>query len=106
MIDKGSGCKGFIWNPSICDCECGKLCDVGEYLDYEICKCRKKIVDELVEEFCENIDGNEMIYNDYGEVCDSCAIYIVLLVIFLTITRSITCAFIYFHCYLKKVILK
>ena len=29
--------KGFIWNPSNCECECDKSCDVGEYLDYENC---------------------------------------------------------------------
>ena len=31
-----------------------KRCDVGEYLDYENCKCRKKLVDKLVDE-CTNI---------------------------------------------------
>ena len=39
----------------------------------------------LVEEFSEEINGNEMIrnvtLNDYGIVCKSCIIYIVLLVI-------------------------
>ena len=39
-------------------------CDVGEYLDYENRKCRKKLVDKLVEECSENIDGNEMIYSN------------------------------------------
>ena len=47
MIDKGSCDKGFIWNPS--NCECDKLCDVGEYLDYSNYKYRKKLVDKLVE---------------------------------------------------------
>ena len=61
--NKGICDKGFIWNLSNYDCECDKLCDVGEYLDYKNCKCRKKIVDELVEEFSKNIDGKEMIYN-------------------------------------------
>ena len=32
LIDKGIWDKGFIWNPSNCDCECDKSCDVGEYL--------------------------------------------------------------------------
>ena len=41
--------KGFIWNLSNCDCECDKACDVGEYLDYENCKCKKKLVDECAE---------------------------------------------------------
>ena len=39
LIDKGVCDKGFIWNPS--NCECDKSCDVGEYVDYENCKCRK-----------------------------------------------------------------
>ena len=61
--NKGICDKGFIWNLSNHDCECDKLCDVGEYLDYKNCKCRKKLVDELVEEFSKNVDGKEMIYN-------------------------------------------
>ena len=43
FIDKGVCGKGFIWNPSNCECECHKSCDVGEYLDYENCKCRKRL---------------------------------------------------------------
>ena len=82
-----------------------KSCDVGEYLDYENCKCRNKLVDKLAEECSENIDGNKMIYNgtvnDYRNVCNSCTIYIILLVIFLIISISI----IHFHWYLKKAIL-
>ena len=39
LIDKGVS----VWNPSNCECECDKSCDVGEYIDYENCKCRKKI---------------------------------------------------------------
>ena len=97
LIGKGR-CGG------ICDYECDKSCDVGQYLGYKNCKCRKKLVDKLVEECNENIDGNEMIYNDYGEVCNSCTIYIVLLAIILIISKSISSAFFNFHWYLKKVI--
>ena len=43
LIDKGVCYKGFIWNPSNCESECDKSCDIGEYSDYENCKCRKKI---------------------------------------------------------------
>ena len=42
LIDKGVCDKGFIWNLSNCECECDKSCDVGEYLEYENCKCSKK----------------------------------------------------------------
>ena len=41
LIDKGIQDKRFIWNPSNQECECDKSCDVGEYLDYKNCKCRK-----------------------------------------------------------------
>ena len=30
--------------------KCDKSCDVGQYLDYKNCKCRKKIIGELVKE--------------------------------------------------------
>ena len=106
LIDKGGCDKGFIWNPSNCDCECGKSCDVGEYLDYKDCKRRKKIVHKLVEECSENYDGNEMLYNetlnDYKKVCNSSTIYIVFLVIFFMINISTSSAIIYFHWYLKR----
>ena len=48
--------KGFIWNPSNCECEYDKACDIGEYLDYKNCKCRKKLVDKLVDECTETVE--------------------------------------------------
>ena len=62
--------KGFIWNPSNCECECGKSCDIGEYLDYSNCKCRKKVVD-LVKKTLDK-DENK----------DKCNSYIVYKVLF------------------------
>ena len=41
LIDKGVCDKGYALNPSNCECECDKSCDIGEYLDYENCKCKK-----------------------------------------------------------------
>ena len=63
LIDKGKCDKRLTWNPSDCECECDKSLDIGEYLDYKNCKCRIILIDKLVEECSENIDGNEMIYN-------------------------------------------
>ena len=56
LIDKGVCEKMFIWNPSNCECECEKSSDVGQYLDYENCKCRKTLVDKLVQECTENVE--------------------------------------------------
>ena len=70
--------KRFIWNASNYNYECDKSCDIGKYLDYKNCKCRKQIVDSLVEEFSKIIDENEMTYNetlnaiplnDYKKLC-------------------------------------
>ena len=69
----------FNWNPCAFECECDKLCDVGEYLDYMNCKCRKRQVDKLVKKCIEDNDGNKMVYNatlyDFGlnrRICRSC----------------------------------
>ena len=61
LIVKGMCDKGFIWNPSSCECECDKSYDIGEYLDYKNFKCRRKIIDKLIEECSENIDENKML---------------------------------------------
>ena len=53
LIDKGVCDKGLIWNPSNCECEYDQSRDIGEYLDHENCKCRKKLVDKLVKECTE-----------------------------------------------------
>ena len=56
VIDKRACDTGYIWNPSNCEFECDKSCDVGEYLDYENCKCRKSLVVKLVEECNEIVE--------------------------------------------------
>ena len=56
LIDKDVCDKGFIWNPSNCKCECDKSCNIGEYLDYKNCKCRKKLTDKLIDECTEIIE--------------------------------------------------
>ena len=63
MIDKGKLNDGFIWNLGISECKFGKSCVVGQYLDYATCECRKRLIDKLVEECSEDINGNEMIHN-------------------------------------------
>ena len=106
MIDKGMCDKDFIWNSSNCNCECDELFDIWEYLDYENCKCRKKLIDKLVQECSENIDGNEMIsnstLNDYKNICNFCTICILLFVIIFLRIISISSAIIYFYWYLQS----
>ena len=42
LISKLTCDKGYMWNPSTCSCECDKYCEIGQYLDYKNCVCRKK----------------------------------------------------------------
>ena len=102
--------KGFTWNPSNCECECDKSCDIREYRDYKNCKCRKKIIDKLMEECSENIDENKMLYNetldiisssDNNKASDSCIVHIVLFSVFLIINISMA-IHISFFVYLKN----
>ena len=60
MIDKGICDKGFIWNPSNYECECDRSCDFREYLDYANCKCRKILIDKVLEQYIEIIDEFKM----------------------------------------------
>ena len=87
-----------------------KSCAIGEYLDYNLnCKCRKKIIDKLVEEWSENIDGNEMVYNETLDIIsssdnktsDSCVVYVILFSAFL-ITSISMAVHIYLFLYLKN----
>ena len=66
-----------MWNRSNCECESHTSCAVGEYLDYENCNCRKKLVDKVIgrrsgEECTENIYEvkiDEMALYDHGNEC-------------------------------------
>ena len=82
MIDKGVCDKGYAWNPSSCECKCDKSCDVGEYLDYGNCKCRKRLVDKLVDE-CDKIVEEVKILDKNEDKCCSCILHIVLFQYFL-----------------------
>ena len=103
MIDEGVCNKGFIWNPSNCECECDKPCDIGEYLDYSNCKFRKRLVDKLIEECTKSIDEVDITeITQAKNECSSCTLYIVLLSIFFTISIRIATYFAYFYWYIKK----
>ena len=107
LIDKGVCDKGFIWNPSNCECECDKACGVGEYLDYEHCKCRKKLVDKLVDECTETVEEVKLAKitlaeNESENKYSSCTVYIVLMIVVFTIFTGITIYFVYYNWSLIK----
>ena len=83
LIDEGVCDKGFIWNPSNCECECDKSCDIGEYLVYENCRRRKKLVNKLVEECTETAEEVKIAKLTSAKdrskhKCSSCTLYVAL----------------------------
>ena len=100
MIEKGVCDKEFIWNSN-CECECHKLCDVGEYLDCENCKYRKQLVATLVEECTEIVEEVKLAKKTLAEhenkhKCSFCTLYIVLLSIIFTVNVGIDTYFVYY----------
>ena len=75
--------------------ECDQSCDVGKYLDYDGCKCRKTLVDKLVEE-CHEIDKEVTIFGKSDAKGSSWILYIVLFSIFFTINIGIATYFVYY----------
>ena len=97
---KGTCDKGIIWNPSNCECKCDKNCDISEYLDYENCICREKLVDKLINECAETIDETKLANitfteNENNYECGSCIVYIELMIVAFTISTRITVYLVY-----------
>ena len=120
LIDKVVCDKGFICNPSNCGCECAKACNTSQYLDYSDCKYKKKLIDPLIEECTENDDktkifnktitknGDETklvdktITKNKNSYCNSCKVYIVLMIVAIVISTGVTIYFVYYNWFLIK----
>ena len=102
LIDKGVCDKGYIWNPSNWECECNKSCNIGEYLDYENCKSRKKLTDKLIDECTGTIEETKLVNitfteNENNYECGSCIVYIILMIIDFTIFTRIIVSLVYYN---------
>ena len=84
-------------NPSTCSCECDKYCETGQYLDYKNCVCRKKIIDELIEQCTSIVDieiKNTTLSKKNNE--SSSYIYLILFLVFLVLFILFLVRFIYY----------
>ena len=102
LVEKGVCDKGFIWNPSNCECECDKSCNISQYLDYSDCKCKKKLIDPLIEECTENDNETKIVNITVENENSSCKVYIVLMTVVFTIFTGITIYFVYYNWSLIK----
>ena len=114
LIDKGLCNKGYIFNPSICKCECDKSCNTSRYLDYLDCKCKKKIIDLIVEKCTEYDDDQTKLVNMTvtkndnqtkivnKTVKNNCKVYIILTIVSIVISTVYTIYFVYYNWFLIK----
>ena len=102
LIDKGVCEKGYIFNPSNCECEYDKSCNIGQYLDYSDCKCKKKLIDPLIEECTKNDDETKLVNIIVENENGFCKVYIVLMTVVFTIFSGITIYFVYYNWSLIK----
>ena len=108
LIDKGVCDKAFIQNPSNCECECDKSCNISEYLDSKNCKCKKRLVDKLIDKCNGGIDEVKLTKithpkyeNENSYKGNSCTVYIVLFSIFFLINVGID-TYIFYYKYTNR----
>ena len=87
--------------------KCDKACDIGEYLDHENCKCRKKVVDKLVDECTETVEEVKLAKitlaeNESWNKYSSCTVYIVLMIVVFIFFTRITTYLVYYNWSLIK----
>ena len=76
-------------------------------IKHENCKCRKKLVDKLVDECTDTVKEAKITLitlakitlaeNESGNKYSSCAVYIVLMIVVFTIFTGITTYFVYYN---------
>ena len=101
LIDKGVCDEGFIWNPSNCEGECDKSCNISQYLDSSDCKCKKNLIDPLIEKCTENDNETKIVSttveNENNYEHSSCNLYIILMTVVFTIFTGIIIYFVYYN---------
>ena len=81
-----------------CECECDKYCNIGEYLDYSNCKCRKKLADKLIDECTEIIEEVKLSeITPFENKNNSCKVYIALMIVAFTVFTGITVYLVYYN---------
>ena len=85
--------KGYMWNPSTCECDCDKYYGTGQYLDYDNCVCRKKLIAYLIEE-CVSIANVDLIEKKESSGVN---IYLTLSIIFLVLCVLLIVGLIYYY---------
>ena len=99
--------KGYMWNPSTCECQCDMWCKPGQYLDHKNCVCKNKLVGRIIGE-CTNVI-NETIMNNKDDINNDNTVWNIFIGLFsVVIFIGIVCfrVLIYFKCVKGKRLFK
>ena len=88
--------KGYMWNPSTCECQCDKWCKQGQYLDHKNCVCKNKLIGRVIEE-CTSVINETMINNNNKDNITNNNTYLILCIIFLIGFVLFLIGFIYYY---------
>ena len=72
--------KGYMRNPSACECQCDKWCKQGQYLDHKNCVCKNKLIGRVIEGCTSAI--NETMINNKDNITNNNT-YLILFIVFL-----------------------
>ena len=70
--------KGYMGNPSTCECQCDKWCKQGQYLDHKNCDCKNILIGRVTEE-CTTVINETMIKNKDNRTNNT---YLILFIVF------------------------
>ena len=86
-----------MWNPSTCSSEYDRYCETGQYLDYKNFACRRKIIDDLIEQrttiFDMDIKNNTLAKQNDESFSNT---YLILFIVFLVLFILFLAGFIYY----------
>ena len=85
--------KGYMRNPSTCECQCDKWCKQGQYLDHKNCVCKNKLIGRVIEQ-CTNVINETMINNKKDNIANNN--YLILFIVFLIGFIAFLIGFIYY----------
>ena len=86
--------KGYMLNPSTCECQCDICCKQGQYLDHKNCVCKNKLIVRIIEE-CTSVIIETMI-NNKDNTTNNINTYLILFIIFLIEFIVFLMGFIYY----------
>ena len=85
--------KGYMQNPSTCECQCDTWCKQGQYLDHKNCVCKNKLIRRVIEQ-CTSVINETMINNKKDNIANNN--YLILFIVFLIGFIAFLIGFIYY----------